>query len=142
MSTSAESTFEAIAEMSEGAPAPVGEFPVDPEPNGEVAPPEELPPKGEVAPPEEPELPGVVGVGLDALFVVPCTGHTAWPSPAPARTATATATVAMTRPVRFFEDGTRGTGSTYPVAGHPLSGGVVPPGPPGHPLPRGSPVGA
>jgi hypothetical protein len=76
----------AIAEMSDGAPAPVDELPVDPD---------EPLPNGEVPPPDEPPPPGTTTPGLEAaLVVVVPAGHTRRPSPAPATTATTTATVA------------------------------------------------
>jgi hypothetical protein len=63
-----------MLEMSEGAPAPVEEFPPDPDPNGEL-PPEELgPPDG---PPDVPEEgpPNVPEEGPDGLVDVFCDVH-------------------------------------------------------------------
>jgi hypothetical protein len=87
----------AIAEMSDGAPAPVDELPVDPDdPDDPEDPEDPEPPKGEVPAPDEPLPPGVTTPGLDALVVVVPAGHTRRPSPAPATTARATARVATT----------------------------------------------
>ena len=63
MSTRPGSTFAAMAEMSEGAPAPVEEFPEDPDPNGE----DPLP--------DDPELPGVVTEGSEVAVGVFRTGQ-------------------------------------------------------------------
>jgi len=80
-----------MAVMSEGAPAPVEEFPEEPEepdpngevplpdepdPNGEVPLPEEPDPNGEVPLPEEPVPPELLALGLDAALDVLCSGHT------------------------------------------------------------------
>ena len=86
------STLEAIDEMSEGAPAPVEELPVDPLP---LPDPDEPPPNGEEPPlPVDPEPFGTNEPGFEALWL----DQTRCPTPAPARMATtrisATATTA------------------------------------------------
>lgn len=74
MSTRPGSTFEAIEEMSEGAPAPAEVLPDEPDPNGEVSPPEEPEPPSL---PEEPEPPGSVAGGEAVADEVLAAGHTA-----------------------------------------------------------------
>jgi hypothetical protein len=69
MSTKAGSTLEAIAEMSDGAPAPVDELPVPDDPNGELPSPNEPEPNGELPTPEEPEPPDVPLFALAAVVV-------------------------------------------------------------------------
>jgi hypothetical protein len=108
-----------MAEMSEGAPAPVEvPLPDDPDPKGEELPddpdPKEPPPReplpddpdpnGNDPPPDEPELPPVPVFGLAVADEVDDDGHTVCPSPAPAAAATSTTTATrdMTRPLDFF----------------------------------------
>src|ERR1039458_10764210 len=95
------STFEAMAEMSEGAPAPVEEFPDDPDPNGEDPLPDDPDPEGEDPLPDDPDpegedpLPddpdpeGSPELGLAIALVPDWADHTRWPTPAPSRMAAA-----------------------------------------------------
>jgi hypothetical protein len=111
-----------MAEMSEGAPAPVEvPLPDDPDPKGEEPfddpdpydppPKEPLPeepdPKGNDPPPEDPELPPVPVLGLAVADEVADDGHTVCPSPTPANAATrtTTATSDITRPLDLFGAG-------------------------------------
>src|ERR1700730_9058284 len=109
-------------EIFEGAPAPVDELPDEPEPNGELS------------PPDEPEFPGALNAGAAALGLEPVrSGHATCPIPAPARTATTTSrvTIPINKPVRPFEEVVPGLGPVAPGVGHPPKGGGAPPHPPG-----------
>src|SRR5664279_2570152 len=127
MSTRPGSTFEAMAEMSEGAPAPVEEFPDDPDPNGEDPLPDDPDPDG------DPEL------GPAIAFVADPADHTRWPTPAPTRMAAAAieATATIGRCRRFAGPGC-GDGLVKPGGTHPPGGGA-PGTPPPHPPPGGIP---
>src|SRR5664280_328403 len=123
-STRPGSTFEAMAEMSEGAPAPVEEFPDDPDPDGEDPLPDDPEPEG------SPEL------GLAIALVPDWADHTRWPTPAPSRIAAAAieATATIGRCRRFAGPGC-GDGLVKPGGTHPPGGGAPPP----HPQPGGTP---
>jgi hypothetical protein len=104
-----------MAEMSEGAPAPVEvlpDVPDEPEPKGDE--PDVPPPNGEVDPPDppdpdEPDDPDEPEpeVALVALAVEPWIGHTTWPRAMPPTTATRSTTAAIpaTRPRRLGAGG-------------------------------------
>ncbi len=108
-----------MAEMSEGAPAPVDVLPDEDEPPPDPMPLEPEPlPKGNEPLPDEPEAPPEPVDGLADTAAVEEVGHTTWPSPTPATTATTTTTVAsaIMMPLRELA-GALGAGG--PAGGHP-----------------------
>src|SRR5664280_3483757 len=153
-STRPGSTFEAMAEMSDGAPAPVEEFPDDPDPNGEDPLPDDPDPNGDDPLPDDPDpngddpLPddpdpdGDPELGPAIAFVADPGDHTRWPTPAPTRMAAAAieATATIGRCRRFAGTGCGG-GPVKPGGGQPPGEGVAPGTPPPHPPPGGTPWG-